>query len=282
MIKTFKETLYADWTQEFTVDEVLHEVVIDDQQLIFFRNKNWGTVFAINGVIQTTSKDEAIYHEMMAHVPLFAHANPKNVAVIGGGDGGIIREITKHNTVQHIEMCELSGDILDLCDKFLPNHSNGSFKDHRLSIHEADGVEWLSKQDSDKYDVIISDCTDPIGPGESLFTSEFYMHAHRCLRHGGIFVAQNGVVNSQPDELKTTHRRLKHYFDNVGFYFVNVPTYIGGDLAFAYAVRGSNAIDLVSRAENWVGELKYYNKQVHLASFAMSNAVMRLLGENQI
>ncbi|CAB4129971.1 SpeE Spermidine synthase [uncultured Caudovirales phage] len=277
----FTEALHSDWTQEFSISEQLFQTTLAEQELTFFNNQRWGRVFTINGTIQTTERDEFVYHEMMAHVPLFAHPNPIAVAVIGGGDGGIIREVAKHQSISRIEMCELDSTILDLCNEYLPNHNAGSFSDKRLRVNINDGCKWLSQQPDNSFDVIISDCTDPIGPGENLFTSDFYYHASRCLRDHGVFVAQNGVCFLQEDEITTTHRRLQPYFDKVGFYFATVPTYIGGQLAFAYGTKGNIDIRSPQITGEWVKNLQYYNKEIHTAAFAVPNNIVKILKINK-
>jgi spermidine synthase len=277
-----KEILYKDWSQEFACDEILFTDKIGEQELKIFVNKHWGKVLLIDNVVQTTELDEHIYHEMMAHVPLFAHPKAKNIAVIGGGDGGIIRELTKHDNIESIDMCELDGNILSICEKYLPNHSAGSFRDSRLNVNIEDGCEWIKKQDKDRFDVIISDCTDPIGPGENLFTSEFYKNVSRSLKDEGIFVAQNGVSFMQYEEILTSYIRLSKYFDEVGFFFANIPTYIGGQLAFAYGVKGNVDIKTHKEIPRWVNELKYYNSQIHQASFAVPNKILQQLDQIRV
>ena len=188
----YQETLYQGYGQRFSIDNMLHEVRTEHQHLVIFENARMGRVMALDGVIQTTEADEFIYHEMLTHVPILAHGAARRVLIIGGGDGGMLREVAKHKSVERITMVEIDAGVVEFCRQYLPNHSAGAYDDPRFKLVIDDGVNFVNQTD-ETFDVIISDCTDPIGPGESLFTSAFYEGCARCLNEGGIFVAQNGV-----------------------------------------------------------------------------------------
>ncbi|HID00823.1 MAG TPA: polyamine aminopropyltransferase, partial [Piscirickettsiaceae bacterium] len=168
----FSETLHESWAQTFKMEQVLFEVRTEHQHLVIFRNAYWGTVMALDGIIQTTEKDEFIYHEMMTHVPLLAHGDAKKVLIIGGGDGGILREVVKHAAVEAVTQVEIDAQVIEMCKQYLPNHSAGAFEDPRVTIIIDDGVNFVRTTD-EQFDVIISDSTDPVGPGEVLFSSPF-------------------------------------------------------------------------------------------------------------
>lgn len=272
------ETLYRNWGQRFTIDEVLFENRTAHQHLIIFRNRKWGVVMALDGVIQTTEKDEFIYHEMMTHVPIMACGEVKKVLIIGGGDGGILREVLKYPGVKSVTQVEIDQQVIDMCIQYLPNHSAGAYDDPRVKIVIADGVDFIDECD-EKYDVIISDSTDPIGPGESLFTSKFYQGVSNCLSDHGVFVAQNGVSFLQLDELITTNSRLKPYFKDVGFYSAAVPTYVGGIMVFAWAshnpaLRNLSREIIDKRAQQISTSHRYYNSNIHHGSFALPQYVL--------
>lgn len=144
---------------------------------------------ALNGVIQTTERDEFVYHEMLTHVPILAHGHARKVLIIGGGDGGMLREVVKHRQLTDITMVEIDGAVVEMCREYLPHHSAGAFDDPRVRLVIADGLAFV-RECQQQFDVIISDCTDPCGPGEVLFSSEFYQNCKRCLTANGIFVAQ--------------------------------------------------------------------------------------------
>ncbi len=166
------ETLHDQFGQYFAVDNVLYHEKTDHQDLIIFENAAFGRVMALDGVVQTTERDEFIYHEMMTHVPLLAHGHAKHVLIIGGGDGAMLREVTRHKNVETITMVEIDAGVVSFCRQYLPNHNAGSYDDPRFTLVIDDGVNFVN-QTHQTFDVIISDCTDPIGPGESLFTSAF-------------------------------------------------------------------------------------------------------------
>ena len=217
------ETLHDHFGQYFSVDNVLYHEKTDHQDLIIFDNRAFGRVMALDGVVQTTERDEFIYHEMMTHVPLLAHGNAKHVLIIGGGDGAMLREVSRHRSIETITMVEIDAGVVSFCRQYLPNHSAGAYDDPRFTLVIDDGVNFVN-QTTQTFDVIISDCTDPIGPGESLFTSAFYEGCKRCLNPGGVFVAQNGVCFLQQDEAVGSHRKLSHYFRDVSFYQAAIPT----------------------------------------------------------
>jgi spermidine synthase len=228
---------------------------------------------ALDGIIQTTEKDEFIYHEMLTHVPLFAHPNPKSVLIIGGGDGGILREVLKHKQLEQIVQVEIDGTVIDFCKEYLPNHSAGAYDNRRAEIVIDDGINFVCSTER-RFDVVISDCTDPIGPGEVLFSSKFYEGVKRCLNPGGIFVAQNGVAFMQPSEITTSVQRLSPYFGDVSFYTAAVPTYVGGAMTFAWASddaaqRTVDAATLAERLKASGMRMRYYNAAIHRASFAL-------------
>lgn len=270
---SYLETLHSSWGQSFVMDEVLFENKTEHQHLIIFQNARWGRVMALDGIIQTTENDEFVYHEMLTHVPMFTHPDPKSVLIIGGGDGGILREVLKHPGVEFVTQVEIDAQVVEMCKTYFPNHSQGAFDDERLNLVIADGVEFVN-QCEQQFDVIISDSTDPVGPGEVLFTSKFYSGIKSCLRPDGVFAAQNGVSFLQLDELETTASRLKPLFNQVGFYNAAVPTYVGGVMAFAWgsqSLRGQDVslTELQKRFERAAIDTRFYSPELHLASFAL-------------
>ncbi|MCX7552332.1 polyamine aminopropyltransferase [Marinicella sp. S1101] len=276
------ERLYPSWGQAFSPEKVLFEHQTEHQHLVIFKNQQWGKVMMLDGVVQTTEKDEFIYHEMMTHVPMFSHHNPQKVLIIGGGDGGILREVLKHQSVKHVTQVEIDQAVIDMCIKYLPNHSAGAFTDERVDVVIDDGVNYVSRC-SQKFDVIISDSTDPIGPGESLFTSEFYHGVQSCLADDGVFVAQNGVSFMQLDEVITTHKRLSPCFKDVGFYAAAVPTYVGGIMTFAWAsqnptLRQFDLSQLEHKIQQAAIKTQYHTAAIHQASFALPRYILTALG----
>ncbi len=277
----WKESLYPTFGQYFVPQKILYEKKTAHQEIVIFEHDYFGRVMALDGVVQTTEKDEFIYHEMMAHVPLHAHANPKRVLIIGGGDGGMLREVCKHQQVEKITMVEIDAGVVEFCQTYLPNHSRGAYQDSRLELVISDGAAFV-EETSQQYDVIISDCTDPVGPGESLFSSRFYAGIKRCLAKEGIFVAQNGVCFLQQDEVINTHQRLSAYFQDQSFYSAAIPTYYGGIMTFAWASqsllpRSRTLNDITERYQQTRIKTAYYNPAVHCASFALPQYVLEVL-----
>lgn len=276
-MKEYKETLFPEWGQFFAVDEVLHEVKTEHQHLVIFRNARFGRVLALDGIIQTTEADEFIYHEMLTHVPLLAHGSARRVLIVGGGDGGMLREVLRHGSVEHVTQVEIDASVVEMSREFLPNHSQGAFDDPRLELVIADGVDYVTRSD-DRFDVIISDSTDPIGPGEALFTGKFYAACKERLEAGGILATQNGNAFGQIDEVRTTAQRLRPVFDDTAFYAAAIPTYIGGLMAFAW---GSDDAGLRQTALPVIEEryaasgltTRYYTPAVHVAAFSLPRFV---------
>ena len=276
-MKEFQETLYDAISQHFRIDKMYFEQKTEHQHLMIFRNDILGRVMTLDGVVQTTELDEFIYHEMMAHVPIFAHGSAKRVLIIGGGDGGMLREVLKHRTVEHVTMVEIDAAVIDMAKRYLPNHSAGAFDDARAHIVIADGMDYVRETD-DRFDVIISDSTDPIGPGEVLFSDDFYGQCKRILADGGVIATQNGVPFFQLDEVKNTRKRMAAHFADQTFYSAAVPTYYGGIMTFAWgtdnsALRRVSIEALQVRYQEAGFETRYYCPAIHQASFALPRYV---------
>lgn len=275
------ETLHTGFGQYFSVEKVLYREKTDHQDLVIFENPVLGRVMALDGVVQTTERDEFIYHEMLTHVPLLAHGAAKKVLIIGGGDGGMLREVSRHPGVEQVTMVEIDAGVVEFCRQYLPNHSAGAYDDPRFKLVIDDGVNFVNQTD-ETFDVIISDCTDPIGPGESLFTSAFYEGCARCLNEGGIFVAQNGVCFLQQDEAVNSHAKLSRYFTDVSFYQAAIPTYYGGIMTFAWASQNPAlrqlSLPALQQRFNQSGlRCRYYNPAIHVGSFALPQYLLNAL-----
>ncbi|MEP9321324.1 polyamine aminopropyltransferase [Pseudomonas sp. LABIM340] len=279
----YQETLYDGYGQRFSVDRMLHEVRTEHQHLVIFENARMGRVMALDGVIQTTEADEFIYHEMLTHVPILAHGAAKRVLIIGGGDGGMLREVSKHGSVEHITMVEIDGTVVDMCKEFLPNHSQGAFDDARLNLVIDDGMRFVATT-TEKFDVIISDSTDPIGPGEVLFSENFYQACHRCLNEGGVLVTQNGTPFMQLDTVRNTAGRMNGLFADWHFYQAAVPTYIGGSMTFAWGSTNPalRKVDVATLAQRFAAsgiQTRYYNPAIHEGAFALPQYVLQAIGK---
>jgi spermidine synthase len=273
------ETLYPFHRQSLRIDRLLYDSRTDHQRIQVFENARFGRVLTLDGVVQTTEGDEFIYHEMMAHVPILAHGAAKRVLIIGGGDGGMAREVLRHATVEHVTMVEIDAGVVSFCREYLPTLSAGAFDDPRLNLVIADGAAFIAEA-SETFDVILVDSTDPIGPGEVLFTDTFYGRARDRLTEGGILVTQNGVPFLQPDELAGTLRALKALFRDAGCYLATVPTYAGGPMAFGWGTDGTarhTGVETLRRRAAEAGlDCRYYTPDVHVGAFALPGYVSRL------
>ena len=279
----YQETLYEGYGQRFTVDRVLHEARTEHQHWVIFENARMGRVLALNGVIQTTEADEFIYHEMLSHVPILAHGLARRVLIIGGADGGMLREVAKHPDVESITMVENDHALMQMCRELLPELSKGAFEDARLELVTEDAMRFLANTEQ-RFDVIIADTPDPVGAGEVLFSEEFYQSCRRCLNDGGIFVAQNGTPFMQLNELQTTSRRINGLFPDWHFYQAAVPTFVGGAMSFAWGACNSESrkISVETLCQRFAGSgivTRYYNPHVHLAAFALPQYVLQAIGK---
>ena len=282
----FEETLYAEWrdqgyAQRFRITDLVYQEKSEHQDLVIFDTPMFGRVLALDGIIQTTEKDEFIYHEMMAHVPLFGHGAAKRVLIIGGGDGGVLREVLRHKGVDLARMVEIDRSVVDLCREYMPSLSAGAFDEPRCDLVIADGCQYVAETD-DRFDVIIIDSTDPLGPGEVLFTEQFYADCRRCMTDGGVLVTQNGVPFTQPEEVVNSAKRLCAVFKDVGFYATVVPTYIGGTMMLGWAsdnagLKSVSVEELQRRIDASGLKTRYYSADMHKAAFSLPPYVQELM-----
>lgn len=281
----FDETLHdvvqkKGFAQRFRVTRVVCRHKTDFQELVVFETPTFGRVLALDGVIQTTEADEFAYHEMLVHVPMFAHGRMRRVLIIGGGDGGTLREVLRHD-VEEAVMVEIDRTVVDICREHMPSLSAGAFDDPRAELVIADGIAYVAGE-GELFDAILVDSTDPVGPGEALFTAEFYGKCKKRLTPGGVLVTQNGVAFMQPQEITTTYRRLAPQFADAGFYVTAVPTYVGGLMALAWATDDASlrAVSEATLAERFAAagvQTRYYTPAVHKAAFSLPAYVGRLL-----
>lgn len=277
----FEETLHPGLRARLRIDKLIYEGKSEHQHLVLFENSEFGRVLALNGAVQTTERDEFIYHEMLAHVPLLAHGQAREVLVIGGGDGGMLEEILKHDTVDRATLVEIDASVIEFSKQYLRSICGGAFEDPRTHITIADGVDHVTTT-ADRYDVIIVDSTDPVGPGEVLFTERFYTACKRCLQPGGILVTQNGVPFMQGDELRNTLTVLRPLFADATCYTATVPAYVGGCMAFGWASDDLSLREILPSAleARYAAsglDTRYYTPAVHQAAFALPGYIAKLI-----
>lgn len=287
MERWIEETLHLDWRTRLKAEKVLFEQETEHQHLVIFDNKCFGRVMMLDHIVQLTTGDEFIYHEMMAHVPLTAleavdPTSPKSVLIVGGGDGGVLREVLKHPSVERAVLCEIDRSVIDMCREYFPTVSDGAFDNERTEIVIADGTAYVREQ-KEAFDVIMVDSTDPIGPGAVLFTKEFYGDCKNALKPGGVMLTQNGLPFMHPDEL----RQSVGYFKELGFaessaFVATTPGYFGGPMSQGWASKhaGLKTVPVEKLRERFDAlniETRYYSPEVHLGAFALPRYIAELV-----
>jgi spermidine synthase len=255
----------------YRIKAVLYDEKSEFQHIQLVDTHEYGKMLLLDGIVQTTEKDEFFYHEMMVHIPMLSHPNPKQVLIIGGGDGGVLREVLRHPQVEKAAMVEIDPNVVDFSKKYLPSISNGAFKDKRTELVFADGADYVEKTDN-LYDVVVVDSPDPIGPAQVLFSKKFYFQIHRILKPNGIIVRQTGSLQLQADEQKQAYKVLKNIFTYVAFYVYSVPTYIGGLFSSVFCSENINPknirFDEIQTKVNDISlETTYYNPGIHIGAF---------------
>jgi spermidine synthase len=278
------ETLYADWGQRFRVARELARVHSQFQDIVIFESASHGRVMVLDGCIQITERDEFVYQEMIAHVPLLAHGGAENVLIIGAGDGGVLRRVLMHRTVKRAVMVEIDGEVIRLAKEFLPSIAGEAWNDPRADVIVGDGIDYVKCAPDASFDAIIVDSTDPIGVGEVLFTDEFYENCARILTASGLVVNQCGVPFMQADELRETSLRRKRFLPHVSAYVAAVPTYVGGFMTLGIAAKapgvGEQTVDEIRRRAEAAGILgtgDYWTPAVQAASFCLPPYIARQL-----
>ena len=254
----------------------LHSRRSSFQLIEVFETEACGRMLALDGVIQLTESDEFAYQEMLAQVPLFAHPRPEKVLVIGGGDGGVVREVARHPGVLQIDVCELDAEVVDVCRRWIPSTGVG-FDDPRVRIHFEDGAAFARRAPA-AYDVILVDSTDPVGPGKSLFGEAFHADARRSLARGGILAAQGKSIFLHFDLVSELMRIFARLYARWGYALALVPTYPGGHIGICV---GSIGPDPTSPARpqdpGLQADLRYYSPSVHAAAFVLPAFGQRLV-----
>jgi spermidine synthase len=278
------ETLFDDlgFRMTFAVDKVLYEVQTEHQHLVLFEHQFFGKMLMLDGATQISKKDEFIYQEMMSHVPLFAHGKAEDVLIIGGGDCGIAEEVLKHRTVKRLTQVEIDPAVIEFAKEHFPEFTKPVFADRRFESVIDDGAKYVAATDR-RFDVIIVDSTDPIGPGKILFGAKFYAGCRRCMKPGGVLVTQNGVPFFQNNELTTTMLRFRRLFADASCYVAAIPVYVGGHMALGIASDDKqvrrHSVATIARRYRKAGSFKtkYWTPQVHVAAFAQPRFIAELV-----
>ena len=261
------------------IDKQLFSEQSEFQRIDIFESEEFGRVLALDGYLMLTEKDEFIYHGMITHVPMCVHPNARRVLVIGGGDGGTVRELTKYQNIEKIDLVEIDQRVVEVSKMFLPKTA-AALEDPRVTCYYEDGLKFI-RHVEDEYDLILVDSTDPFGPGEGLFTKEFYGNCFKALHEDGIMVNQHESPFYKEDAyaMQRAHKRICHSFPISRVYQVHIPTYPSGHWLFGFASKKYHPVKDV----NWQAwkELRirchYYNCPLHAGSFALPNYVEELL-----
>ncbi len=264
-------------------DKQKYSAQSDFQRIEIFSTPEFGDILVLDDRIMLTQKDEFIYHEMITHVPVAVNPDIKNVLVIGAGDGGTVRELTKYKSIEKIDMVEIDRMVVDACKEFLPTVSS-KLSDPRVHIFIDDGLRFVRHVEN-KYDLIIVDSTDPFGPGEGLFTTEFYGNCYKALTSDGILVNQHEspFYNTYSKSMKQAHKKILQFFPIVKVYQAHIPTYPSGHWLFGFASKKFHPVnDLDVGKWNRLGiDTEYYNTRLHKGCFALPTYVTKQLLENE-
>lgn len=274
----YKEITPAGFGIAIKVKEVLFSDQSPFQKVeIIDTDSTLGKILTLDDLMMTTEGDEYFYHEMISHIPMMNHKCPKSVLVIGGGDGGTVREVLKHSTVERVVLCEIDGMVIDACKKYLPTIA-GKLDDKRVEVLVQDAIEYI-KDKENEFDIVLIDSTDPMGPGEGLFTEEFYTNVKKSLKKGGIVAAQSESPVVNKEEIKKMYTLLKKVFPITSTFTSPIPTYPGGYWAWAYCSQEVEPLSYIDekRCEEVTKTCKIYNKEYHLARFALPNFLKELL-----
>ena len=263
------------------VDRQLYSGKSEFQRIDVFDSPEFGRFLTLDGYMMLTEKDEFIYHEMITHVPMAVHPNVRDVLVIGAGDGGVIRELTQYQDLEHIDMVEIDELVVEVCKKYLPKTAC-RLDDPRLTIHYEDGLKFVRSKEN-AYDLIIVDSTDPFGPSEGLFTREFYGSCFNALKEDGILVNQQGspFYQQDADAMQRSHKRIASTFPISKVYQAHIPTYAAGYWLFGFASKKYHPINDLD-AEGWTAlnlRTRYYTTRLHVGAFYLPAFLEEMLRE---
>jgi len=272
MIKFFEKDPYSPIQYVYDVESILHKSESNFQEIIVIENPYFGKMLILDGVVQITERDEFFYHEMLVHTVMHAHPNPKKVVVIGGGDGGAVREILKHNSVEKIYFIEIDEEVIKVSKKFFPTVASG-IGDSRVEIRCMDGAEFVKERDGD-IDIIIVDSTDIIGFAKSLFTVEFFKSVKESLTEEGMFVTLSESLHFHRDIVVEVQEAMRLIFPIVDLYTAPLATYAGNWWTFSVA---SKKYGIREMRRDFMIETKYYSDEIHQQAFLPPKTYEKLM-----
>lgn len=280
----FSEPHTPDVKLSIRVDRQLYSGESGFQRIDVYESPEFGRFLVLDGYIMLTEKDEFIYHEMLVHVPMAVHPHVKRVLVIGAGDGGAVRELVRYPEIEHIDLVEIDEEVIQVCREFLPKTAC-RLDDKRVHIHYVDGLKFVRSRE-DEYDLIVVDSTDPFGPGEGLFTKEFYGNCYKALKEDGIMVNQHESPFYEADAkaCMRAHKRIVESFPISRVYQAHIPTYPSGHWLFGFASKRYHPVHDLD-AERWLArelETGYYTPRLHEGAFCLPAYVEKLLRQVEI
>ena len=277
----FSEMHTPDVKLSIRIDRQIYSGESNYQRIDIFDSVEFGRILTLDGVIMLTEKDEFIYHEMITHIPMAVHPRVRRVLVIGAGDGGTLRELVRYPEIEQIDLVEIDREVIEVSKAHLPFVAT-AFDDPRLSLHIGDGLRFVRRVET-RYDLIIVDSTDPFGPGEGLFTREFYGNCYNALNEDGLLVNQHESPYYAADasEVRNTHRKTRAIFPISRLYQAHIPTYPSGHWLFGFVSKRYDPLaDLDAERWNARGlKTRYYNTDLHRGAFALPNYALDLLGD---
>lgn len=283
----FNNPMWPGEAHSIKVEKILYKEKSEYQEVLVFESSTYGKVLVLDGIVQLTEKDECAYQEMIAHLPLCSIPSPKTVLVVGGGDGGVLREVSRHSSVEHIDICEIDKMVIDVSKKYFPDLAVG-FEDPRVHLHLGDAIDFLRRASEGKYDAIIVDSSDPVGPAQELVEKPFFETIAKALRPGGVLcnMAESMWLHTHliQDMISICQETFK---GSVHYAWASVPTYPSGVIGFLLCSTEGlpvdfrnpiNPIEKVEGALKHQRELRFYNSQMHSAAFALPSFLKRELG----
>ena len=279
------ERLHQGYAQSMKVTKVLADEQSRFQHIRIFDTVANGRVMTLDDIVQITSRDESAYADMLTHLPMLEHGKVERVMIVGGGDLSIADEALKHKNVKEVVLVDIDERVIALCKKHFGEINAKAFKDKRMVIEAADAFEYLGRKSSkNRFDLIIADRPDPVGPGKALFGETFYDRVKGALKPGGYATFQTGVPFYQPWEITEALQELARFFPKSGLYLSVVPTYIGGFMALSWACKGSKPLGTPAGIKKAAAAYRraklktdYYNPAVHAAAFALPNWIAKLV-----
>jgi spermidine synthase len=252
------------------VKEKLYEKQSKFQKIEIFKTEFFGNLMTLDGLVMLSEKDEFVYHEMITHMPLCTHKNPKTVLVVGGGDGGAVREILKHSTIEKVVLCEIDKEVVDVSKKFFPTVSS-QLENQKVEIVYEDGFKFLDNH-KNSFDIIITDSSDPVGPGVELFKEKYFQKIKEALKENGIMVSQSESPWFYSDTMNSMTTAMGKVFENIQTYIAMIPLYPSGfwTITFASDVYRLENFDL-KKSEEISKTCKYYNPEIHKSALALPN-----------